>query len=152
MGFIEKRIRPAFSKSTQDAQNSVPIVLFSARGLRYMKKRINPSDAWILKHFVNPAENCWSNEKFFVQKKGCKNFLPKKTLVFQKIQKNPKHMGQKTMIRWDFIVFSVIFGPKIELVVIRGNSRVDFSNSWLVNSRVNSRVHELRGHTGIMRY
>ena len=104
------------------------------------------------KHFVNPTENCWSNEKFFVQKKGCKNFLPKKILVFQKIQKNPKHMGQKTMIRWDFIVFSVIFGPKIELVVIRGNSRVDFSNSWLVNSRVNSRVHELRGHTGIMRY
>ena len=51
------------------------------------------------KHFVNPTENCWSNEKFFVQKKGCKNFLPKKSLFFKKIPKNPKHMGQKTMIR-----------------------------------------------------
>ena len=81
------------------------------------------------KHLVNPAENFWSNEKFFGQKKGCNYFPPKKTSFFNKNPKNPKHMGQKTMIRCDFIVFFSHFCPKIELVEIRDNSRVDFSNS-----------------------
>ena len=47
------------------------------------------------KHFSNPTENFWSNEKFFGQKKGCNHFPPKKTHFFQKKSEKSQTYGAK---------------------------------------------------------